>query len=227
MPSPPQDTDERTVARIEVLRKAVEEALNRNVTEAPNRDVTHSDGLESKRHRGVPLEQRRLAEHDLFDEITSAARLIAVARDGNDEPIYRTDRVWRVLATVARSPYCLAIADIARALGVRKQTAHAFAHAAGRAGVIELAPNPHDKRILQALLTPRGRACLAAARSAEKSWLATLLNGLGDRELKATLHVIRVVRQRLERDARELEQQKVERARLAKEAARRNAFLPE
>ena len=29
--------------------------------------------------------------------------------------------------------------------------AHELAHSAARAGVIELAPNPHDKRILQAL----------------------------------------------------------------------------
>jgi len=55
-------------------------------------------------------------------------------------------------------------------------------------------------------LTPRGRAELAAARTAEEIWRATLLNGLGDHELKATTHVIGVIRQRLERNARELAQ---------------------
>lgn len=60
-----------------------------------------------------------------------------------------------------------------------------------------------DKRILQALLTPTGRAQLAAARTAETIWLATLLNGLGDHELAATTHVVTVIRQRLERTARE------------------------
>ena len=117
--------------------------------------------------------------------------------------VFRTDGVWRVLKTIASSHYCLAIADLGRALGVRKQVAHELAHSAARAGVIELAPNPHDKRILQALLTPKGRAELAAARHAETVWLATLLNGLGDHELAATTHVVRVIRQRLERDARE------------------------
>jgi len=113
-----------------------------------------------------------------------------------------------VLATVASSPYCLAIADLGRALRVRKQTARELAHAAVRARVIELEPNPQDKRILQALLTPKGRAELAAAKIAENAWLATLLNGLGDHELKATLRVVRVIRQRLERDARELARHK-------------------
>jgi DNA-binding MarR family transcriptional regulator len=102
----------------------------------------------------------------------------------------------------------LAIADLGRALRVRKQTARELAHAAVRAGVIELAPNPDDKRILQLLLTPRGRAELAAARTAEEVWLALLLNGLGDHELAAVTRVVRVIRQRLERDARELARQR-------------------
>ena len=103
-----------------------------------------------------------------------------------------------------RSQYCLAIADVGRALGVRRQTAHELAHAAVRSGVIELAPNPQDRRILQALLTPRGRAAFAAARSTEALWLATLLDGLGDHELAATTHVVQSHPPGLERDAREL-----------------------
>jgi DNA-binding MarR family transcriptional regulator len=132
-----------------------------------------------------------------------AARLIAAGRDWYGDPVVRTDGVWRVLTTVASSRYCLAIADLARALGVRRQVAHELAHEAARKDLIELASNPHDKRILQALLTPTGRAQLAAARSAQAIWLATLLNGLGDHEMAAATHVISVIRQRLERDARE------------------------
>jgi DNA-binding MarR family transcriptional regulator len=151
-----------------------------------------------------PFQLRRAAENELIGELTSAARCIADARDWHGDPVFRTDGAWRVLATVASSPYCLAIVDLARALGVRRQVAHELAHSAARKNLIELAANPQDKRILQALLTPRGRAELAAARIAESIWLATLLNGLGDHEMTAAIHVVRVVRQRLERDAREL-----------------------
>lgn len=97
-----------------------------------------------------------------------------------------------------------AIADLGRALRIRKQSAHDLAHAAARRGFIELAPNPDDRRILQALLTPRGRAELTAIRSVEKLWRITLLNGLADQPLATATHVVRVIRQRLERDAREL-----------------------
>jgi DNA-binding MarR family transcriptional regulator len=154
--------------------------------------------------RPVLFERRHAAEQELIDEISSAARSLAGARDWAGDPVFRTDGVWRVVTAVATSRYCLAIADLARALKIRRQVAHALAHAAARAGLIELAPNPHDKRILQALLTPRGRAEMAATKSAESLWRATLLLGLGDHEMARATHVIRVVRQRLERAAREL-----------------------
>ncbi len=155
------------------------------------------------RNREPPFQRRRVAEQDLVNEITVATQCIAKARGFDGERLYRTDGNWRVLAAVARSPYCLAIADLGRALRVRKQTAHELAHAAARAGVIELEPNPDDKRILQLLLTPRGRAELTASRIAETAWLTALLSDLGDHELARTTHVVRVIRQRLERDARE------------------------
>jgi DNA-binding MarR family transcriptional regulator len=162
------------------------------------------------RKRLPPFHRRSVAEQELIVEITNAARRIDEARDPHGQRVFRTDGLWRVLATVATSQYCLAIADLGRALGVRKQTARELAHAAARAGLIELAPNPHDKRILQALLTPRGRAEVAAVRAAERLWLATLLNGLGDHAMAAATQVVRVVRQRLERQARELAQRKAD-----------------
>jgi DNA-binding MarR family transcriptional regulator len=172
--------------------------------EPPENESPQRDSPEIRRKRARLYERRRTAEQDLIDEITAAARQIAEARDPYGQPIFRTDGVWRVLTTVATSHYCLAIADLGRALGIRKQAAHELAHAAQRAQVIELATNHQDKRLLQALLTPKGRTDLAAARAAQRLWLMTLLNGLGDHEMTAAAHVVRVIRQRLQRDAREV-----------------------
>ena len=166
------------------------------------------DSPDSAARRRALYERQRNAESELIDEITIAAQRITAARDCNGEPVFRTDGAWRVLTTVATSRYCLAIADLGRALGVRKQVAHELAHAAAGKGLIELATNPQDKRLLQALLTPRGHAELAAARSARAIWTLTLLNGLGNREMATTSHVVRVIRQRLERNARELAHRK-------------------
>ena len=153
----------------------------------------------------------RNAAFDLRREITATAEAIAEARTIYGEQVIRTDAPWRVVETVAHSHYCLAIADVARALGVARQTAHPFVRAAVRQGWIDLVPNPHDRRLLQSLLTPRGKAELAAADKRESSWLNVLLNGLGDRDMAVTTHVLRIIRQRLQRDARELARRKRQR----------------
>ena len=77
------------------------------------------------------------------------------------------------------SSYCLAIADVARALGVKRQTAHELVHATAAAGYVELLPNRDDRRILQVFLTAQGRAELARVRTSEAVWLQLLLRGLG------------------------------------------------
>jgi DNA-binding MarR family transcriptional regulator len=152
--------------------------------------------------RAQPFARWRADATALIDEITAAAARIASARTPTGQPVVRVDGVWPVLKAVERSPYCLAIADLARVLKVRKQVAHEFAQAAVRAGYIELQPNHQDRRLLQAFVTPIGRNALAAARAAETDWLGGLLSGLGDRDIVYVAHVVRVIRQRLERDAR-------------------------
>jgi DNA-binding MarR family transcriptional regulator len=173
--------------------------------------VVRMDTLSRSKQRATtpPAFQRwQEAARELIFEITLAAEQIAAARDMMGQPVFRTDPAWRVIAAVARSPYCLAIADLGRALQVRRQVAHRLAHAAAQRGYIDLVPNPHDRRILQALLTPLGRNELAAAKSIENRWLLAVLNGLGDRDMATTTHVVRVIRQRIARDARELARQK-------------------
>jgi hypothetical protein len=91
--------------------------------------------------RAQPFARWRADATALIDEITTAAACIASARMPTGQPVVRNDGVWRVLKAVQLSPYCLAIADLARVLRVRKQVAHEFAHAAVRAGYIELQPN--------------------------------------------------------------------------------------
>ena len=135
MDPPPDDADKRSAARIAALQKALKSIRLR------------TDECDSTSRRGAPLEQRGFAEHDLIDEITSAGQRIGEARDWNAEPVYRTDGVWRVLVTVAKSRYCLAIADVARAVGVRRQAAHRLVH------------EPYERESLSSSLTRRTGGC--------------------------------------------------------------------
>lgn len=157
-----------------------------------------------ERPRNTPVLRWQVDAAELIREITLAAERIVEARTVFGERVYPTDARSRFLRAIARSPYCLAIADVARALGISRPAAHRTALGAAALGEVELLPNPDDQRILQIVLTPAGRAELHAGRAIESTWLATLLCGLGDREIAATTHVLSVIRQRLERDAREL-----------------------
>jgi hypothetical protein len=57
-------------------------------------------------------------------------------------------------------------------------------------------------------LTPAGRSELKGIRACELAWLLVLLNGLHDRDMAAATHVLRIIRQRLQRHARDLARRK-------------------
>jgi DNA-binding MarR family transcriptional regulator len=156
-----------------------------------------------------------------LDEIVCAAERIGAARSAIGEPVFPTSAEARLLRTLEKSRYCLSISDVARALRITRQSAHELAHAAVASGHVALEPNPDDRRILQAFLTPAGRAWLKATTAAQRAWLSVLLNGLGDRDMATASQVVRVIRQRLERDARELAQREGARSDRSRISAKR------
>ncbi len=160
-----------------------------------------------------------VAATELIEEIVATAERIVAARALNGERVFPDDAGSRLLRAVAGSSYCLAIADVARVLRSTRQAAHKLVHCAVAAGRVELLPNPDDRRILQVFLTPRGRGELARARTAEGVWLQLLLSGLADRQMAQVTPVLRVLRQRLERDERErcrVEREERDRRRLSR-----------
>jgi DNA-binding MarR family transcriptional regulator len=153
-----------------------------------------------RRRSKLPAWQWQATE--LIHEIVATAERIAVARHWDGAVVYRTDSRWSLLRAIEREPSCPSISDLARKLRISRQTAHELVAKAERAGQIELRTNPDDRRILQAVLTPATRIALEQALRREATWVFVLLKGLGRHELAATLHVVRVIRQRLVRDER-------------------------
>jgi DNA-binding MarR family transcriptional regulator len=161
-----------------------------------------------------------VAATELIDEIVATAERVAAARAPSGERVFPDDAESRLLRVVARSPYCLAIADVARTLRITRQAAHRLVYGAVATGRVELLPNPDDRRILQVFLTAQGRGDLARVRTAEGVWLQLLLSGLADRQMATVTHVLRVIRQRLERNERErrrVEREERDRRRLSRD----------
>jgi DNA-binding MarR family transcriptional regulator len=160
------------------------------------------DDSESRSARRRKGERWDAAQADLIFEITETAARIAAARSPNGDAVVRTDAVRGLLSTIARSHYCCSLSDVGRLMKVSRQHAQRLARAAERAGVVELARNHDDRRIVQLLLTPRGRSEIDRARRDTKMWTAQLLLGLDMPRLLTATHVVRVIRQRLVRDER-------------------------
>jgi len=91
----------------------------------------------------------------------------------------------------------------ARLMKISRQHAQRVGFEAAHAGLVELAPNDDDRRIVQLLLTERGRAEIARARQQRGTWIARVLLGLDIPRLLGATHVVRVIRQRLAQAERE------------------------
>jgi DNA-binding MarR family transcriptional regulator len=162
--------------------------------------LEESDDKARRRRMG---ERWDAARADLIYEITAAAAKIAAAKHPTGEPVVRTDAVSALLSTIVRSRYCCCLSDVGRLMNVSRQHAQRLAREAERARLVELARNPDDRRIVQVLLTPRGRSAIDRAQRDEKTWAATLLLGLDLPRLVAATHVVRVIRLRLAREERD------------------------
>jgi DNA-binding MarR family transcriptional regulator len=145
-----------------------------------------------------------VAALELVYELLTTTERLAAARHWDGRVVLRSDAAWSLLRMIERLPYCPSISDLGRLLHISRQAAYERVRRAECAGEIDLVTNHHDRRILQALLTPRARSTLAAARDRETEWATVLLNGLGMREIACTVQILRVIRQRLARDEREL-----------------------
>lgn len=80
------------------------------------------------------------------------------------------------------------MSDVGRLLEISRQHAQRLARKAELAGAIELVRNHDDRRIVQLLLTPRGRSELKYARREEKMWIAALLLGLDMPHMATATH---------------------------------------
>jgi DNA-binding MarR family transcriptional regulator len=147
--------------------------------------------------------QRIEATVFLYDIVVTAERLKAARAFDGSTPL-RFDRRYTLLRALERCGGCPSFSDLARLLRVTRQAARQLILAAEKDGVVELLPDPQDRRVLQVALTPSGRRVLEGGRTPETGWLFTLLSGLEPAAMHAIGKVLRVIRQRLERYAAEM-----------------------
>ena len=134
-------------------------------------------------------------------EILAVADSLRDARSLDGEPALHLGPRWRLLRAIERCGGAPTFSDLGRLLGMSRQAARELALKTARQRLVELFPAHDDRRALQVMLTPRGRTELEAQRMPKVAWLLTLLNE--PPAMRATNHVLRVIRLRLERYERD------------------------
>jgi DNA-binding MarR family transcriptional regulator len=153
--------------------------------------------------RQPPFREYHVESTAFLHEIVRAADALKGAKAFDGEPALHYGARWQVLRAIERCGGAPTFSDLARSLRISRQTAREHAIRAARVGVVELLPAPDDRRVVQVALTPAGRRALEAQRMPALSWLLPLLNGLKPEAMRSTNHVLRVLRLRLEQQARE------------------------
>ena len=155
----------------------------------------------ARRNRWSPSRDAR----EMIHEITLTAERISEARHWDGELIFRSDARWSLLRAIERAWGCPSISDLGRMLRISRQAAYELVRKAELASQVELVTNHDDRRILQVLLAPGSKSMLKGAAHREAEWALVLLNGLDAREVSRIVNVLRVIRQRLAQNQRELE----------------------
>jgi len=114
-----------------------------------------------------------------------------------------TSARWQVLGAIALAERPLTVPQIARRMGLTRQSVHATVKRLVADGLLEIAPNADHRRSPLVDLTGSGRSRYEAIDRMQAAWVNALARGLDRSDLETTARVIDELCRRLEDDRRE------------------------
>lgn len=127
-------------------------------------------------------------------------RLLA-AGDALVSSLGLTSARWQVLGAIALSPETLTVSQIARNMGLTRQSVQRVVNEMTRDGLLCLTANPRDRRAMLVERTARGRSVYAAAVERQGPWAARLAKSCRIEQIAAATVVLERLRSRLEEDS--------------------------
>jgi DNA-binding MarR family transcriptional regulator len=109
-----------------------------------------------------------------------------------------TSARWQVLGAIALAQRPLTVPQIARGMGLSRQTVHTTVSRLVADGLVELAPNADHRRSPLVSVTEPGRAKYQAVDETQAAWVNRLVAGLRPSELETTARVLGELCKRLE-----------------------------
>lgn len=138
---------------------------------------------------------------DLILEIFRVNGRLIAAGDELVAPLGLTSARWQVLGAVALAPEPLSVADLARSMGLARQSVQRIVNELTAGRIVRLVDNPRHRRARRVVFTARGEALYAAARKHQAPWVRALAAGLDAARIAQSAELLRALRARLERNA--------------------------
>ncbi len=124
-------------------------------------------------------------------------RLLA-AGDQLARPVGLTSARWQVLGAIEERP--LAVADIARRMGLARQNVQRLADVLQEEGFVAYTLNPNHQRAKLVGLTDKGRDGMKDLTRRQTLWANRIASSAGAGEIQAALSLMKKLRSRLETD---------------------------
>lgn len=110
--------------------------------------------------------------------------LLAAEGEALTRPTGQSTARWQVLASVEETP--ATVAQIARILGLARQSVQRVADALETAGLVRYTDNPRHRRARLVELTAQGRGVLGRIQADQRPWADALGAAIGERHLAQT-----------------------------------------
>jgi DNA-binding MarR family transcriptional regulator len=111
-----------------------------------------------------------------------------------------TSARWQVLGAVTLADRPSTVPQIARRMGLTRQSVHATVGRLVSAGLVELMPNADHQRSHLVRLTDLGRANYRALDGLQAAWVNRLARGIRRSDIQTTARVLEELSERLEAD---------------------------
>lgn len=123
---------------------------------------------------------------------------LLAAGDELTAPAGLTSARWQVLGALALAERPLTVPQIARRMGLTRQSVHATVGRLVAAGLVELAPNADHRRSQLVAMTPAGREAYQVLDRRQVVWVNELADGLHRDDLESAARVLQALCQRLD-----------------------------
>jgi DNA-binding MarR family transcriptional regulator len=161
------------------------------------RDANASRGADLRRDRGGATVAGSAIARKLVGEVLRASGRITASRNALLLGFEMTGPRLRVMKAIRRRRVPQTVSQLARAIGISRQTLRATVQDLARVGLVELEPNLFHRKAPIVVLTPDGESCLDRVLLVERRWIADLTRGFDERLLAQTEWVLRCLRERL------------------------------